>query len=308
MEITEVTRIIRRMRGGSQSCLVEDERGRFLVAKLNGNPQGSRTLINECIGNSLMTKLGISTPRLFLLRLPAELRSNPELSFMVGRDTWSPHEGLHLGSECPINPNEEAIFDFLPSTLLPTGGNITEFGSALVLDKWLNQTDRRQAIFVRDRQSKHSLFRAYFIDNGFAFSGSEWRLDDRETKPVMHSQLATLFDLNRVFEETIEKIESITQHELVATLKQIPDCWFSKWDRDELDKLLLALFRRRARLRELMRLPEVAGPPSAEVEVGNPGLSWRLIAGPSPRLTSSVRRSGNLSQRQTISLKRSEPS
>ena len=46
--------------------------------------------------------------------------------------------------------------------------------------------------------------------------------------------------------------------------------------------------KRMAGLRELMRLPEVAGLPGAEVEVGNPGLNWRLTAGLSPGLTSSV--------------------
>jgi hypothetical protein len=50
-----------------------------------------------------------------------------------------------LGSECPVNPENTAIFDFLPAKLLPQVVNLPDFAKAFVLDKWPYQTDRRQA-------------------------------------------------------------------------------------------------------------------------------------------------------------------
>jgi hypothetical protein len=45
----KITSLIRRMCGGSQAQLVQGDDGHSYVCKFVGNPQGTRTLINEWI-------------------------------------------------------------------------------------------------------------------------------------------------------------------------------------------------------------------------------------------------------------------
>src|SRR3954470_380979 len=68
-EPVEIIQTIRRMRGNSQAHLVEGSDGHFYVAKFMGNPQGTRTLINEWFTHQLFRQFGISTPSLRVLRL-----------------------------------------------------------------------------------------------------------------------------------------------------------------------------------------------------------------------------------------------
>src|SRR5450631_2995809 len=79
-----ISKVIRRLRGGSQAHMVECEDGRFYVAKFSGNPQGNRTLINEWIVSHVMSHLGVSTPGLRVLCMSASVRESGDLYFSVG--------------------------------------------------------------------------------------------------------------------------------------------------------------------------------------------------------------------------------
>jgi hypothetical protein len=242
------------MRGDSQARLVEGEDGRFYVAKLAGNPQGNRTLVNEWIVQSIMTVLGISTPPLRLLRLPDRLRDET-LCFEVS-DKKMPVEGeWHLGSLCPINPETKAIFDFLPQRFLKSVSNLDDFAKVFVLDRWLYQLDQRQAIFVRERGTQRGqlTFRAYFVDHGMAFAGSAWDL--REA--IGHGLYAdrnvySLINMSDVCNETASQIERLTEKEVFSPLATLPECWLSAGEKSELNGLLGKLFTSRSRLRRLV--------------------------------------------------------
>ena len=147
-EVVGINRIVRCMRGGSQSQLIQGHDGRFYVAKFRGNPQGNRTLINEFVATNLLHRLGISTPPLTLLAYDP-CSSQKAVSFRIGNDADPIVLGLHLGSLCPVDPNKQAIYDFLPRKLLEKTVNLEDFAGILVADTFLNQMDRRQAIFVR---------------------------------------------------------------------------------------------------------------------------------------------------------------
>ena len=158
-EPIEIRSVIRRMRGGSQAQLIEAADGRHYVVKFVGNPQGTRTLINEWIAYTALHRLGVSTPPLRILRLTdAVIAKTANLDFHAGSRQSPIEAGFHLGSLCPVNPEQIAIFDFLPEKLIGHIVNLTDFAKALVIDKLLGQIDQRQAVFTRER-SLGGLFR-----------------------------------------------------------------------------------------------------------------------------------------------------
>src|SRR3954447_19037736 len=134
-QAVRITRVIRRMRGGSQAQLVQGDDGQYYVAKFTGNPQGTRTLINEWITAQLLRKLNVSTPPLVVLQLKDELVESAEgLYFTVGDRRIRIGAGLHLGSLCPVDPVATAILDFLPQHLIHKVVNLADFAKLLVLD------------------------------------------------------------------------------------------------------------------------------------------------------------------------------
>lgn len=250
----EIKRIIRPVRGGSQARLVEGADGRFYIGKFAGNPQGNRTLVNEWITGSIMAELGISTAPLRILRLPAALR-NEEFSFAVG-DRKLPVEGeWHLGSLCPVNPETKVIFDFLPRRLLERVVNLNDFAKAFVFDQWCYQLDQRQAVFVRERGSAEGQIRlrAYCIDHGMAFAGSSWELHEAIGHGLYIDQsVYSLVNMPKICEETVSRIEALTEGQIFASLATLPDCWLSFGDVELLNGLLKTLCKNRCGLRRVI--------------------------------------------------------
>jgi hypothetical protein len=253
-EIIAVRQILRRMRGGSQAFLVEGEDDQFYIAKFAGNPQGDRTLINEWIVHRLFLQLGSSTPFLRVLRLTRDTKQIEHLYFETGT-RYPQIEGLfHLGSQCPVNPTTTAIYDFLPRRLLSKVVNLADFGTAFVVDKWLAQTDNRQAIFVRERASSNNLeLRLYLIDHGMSFAGKQWETPDSALYGLyIDRSVYSTVDMNAACEEALSRIDTLKEADLYAAAQDIPSCWFSESDYDLLAKLFAVLERRRNRLQSIV--------------------------------------------------------
>jgi len=252
--MVEIKRIIRRVRGGSQAHLVEGEDGRYYIAKFAGNPQGNRTLVNEWVAQSIVKLLGISTPPLCLLRLPDSLRDEM-LYFEVGNKRVPVRGHWHLGSLCPVDPQTKTLFDFLPERFLRNITNLDDFARIAVADQWLHQTDKRQAVFVREHVPEASpvRMRAYFIDHGRAFDGSFWKL--RETSGhgcYMDRTIYALIDMPNICSETVSHIESISEREILSSVTTLPESWLSAGDSDALNRLLMKLHKNRLRLRRVV--------------------------------------------------------
>jgi hypothetical protein len=241
------------MRGGSQSWLVLGDDNFWYVAKLAGNPQGNRTIINECFAGQVLKQLGISTPNLRVLWLPQEI-TNEALYFQVGTKRLAPQGRLHLGSQSPVNPETTMILDFLPCKLLPRVTNLTEFAAMLVFDKWVAQTDGRQAIFVRDRSLVRDIgFRAYFIDHGMILGGDRWELRDAPVDGIyFRREVYSYMDLQVLVEESICRLETISEASLLCTLEGIPSAWFDKGDRESFVILLGKLHQRQSKMRSII--------------------------------------------------------
>jgi hypothetical protein len=251
-QVVRIERLVRRMRGGSQSYLIQGHNGEFYVAKFMGNPQGNRTLINEWISTQLLAKIGVSTPSLAFLAYDASTVTETPF-FTIGTREIPVVNGLHLGSLCPVNPDKQAIFDFLPHKLLQKTVNLEDFAAMLVMDTFLGQADRRQAIFVRARSGKELSFRAYFIDHGMVFGGSSWHFQNSKTDHfyfdrVIYSTIA----IDSLCERTLEQIETFTDTDLNDAATGLPPAWFASGDRDALVSLYSSLKIRKARLRSLI--------------------------------------------------------
>jgi hypothetical protein len=242
------------MRGGSQARLVEGRDGRFYVAKFAGNPQGNRTLANEWITGFILAQLGISTPPLRVLRLPAALR-NEELCFAVGNKRIPIDSEWHLGSLCPVNPETKVIFDVLPRSLMGRVINLHDLAKAFVVDRWLYQLDQRQAIFVREPGAAGgpTRLRAHLIDHGMAFGGAAWELREATGHGLYFDRAVySLVKMPEICEETVLQIKSLEESRVFAAIANLPDCWLSSGDSEAFNRLLAKLYMNRSGLRRVV--------------------------------------------------------
>ena len=179
------TRFLRKMRGGAQAHLLATDApgpAPFYVTKFTNNPQHRRILVNEWLGAHLLAALGIATPRVAVITVsPAFLAASPEVYLETGSARAPVPPGWHLGSQFPGDPLTEAVYDYLPDSLLPSVANHPDFLGVLAFDKWCGNADARQAIFLRrrlrdwlpqsDPSSPKKGFIAQMIDHGYLFDG-----------------------------------------------------------------------------------------------------------------------------------------
>ncbi len=251
----KISRIIRRLSGGSQAQLVQGDDGDFYATKFASNPQGNRTLVNECVAHSLLSFMSVSMPPLRILELSSTLPLHDDLNFVMGSRRVEPEGVLHLGSQCPVDPKKTAIFDFLPDRLLSNVHNLAEYATMYVFDQWLGQADRRQAIFLRDRSvTAGPNLKAYFIDHGQAFNGAHWELREMPNSGLaFQSRIYSMLDMSTLVENAIGQIERLEEETLFATMEGVPSSWFAPGDRECLHALLVKLQRRQANLRSIIQ-------------------------------------------------------
>ena len=248
-EAIPITRVIRRMRGQSQAYLVSAQDGRYYVAKFQDNPAGTRTLINEWIAHHMLDQLGVSTPALCILNLSDAVRAESNLTFHFTNCEVPVKSGLHLGSLCPVDPDKEAIFDFLPNRLLPNVVNLGDFASTLVLDIYVGQTDKRQVIFTRDRTAGMGAFCAHMIDHGNSFGGSAWQIWTPQWRVSPRDRdLYGAIDTRSICARAVNVLLRITQDELWQVAQEIPRAWISDHDCKPFDHLISSLVRKQSSL------------------------------------------------------------
>lgn len=238
------------MRGGAQSLLVRDPAGNAFVAKCVGNPQGTRTLINEWIVSRLLRHLRLSTPAVTALKIERGIPGDHLLEFAMGNRKVPIASGVHLGSACPVDPEKKAIFDFLPRRLLHNVVNLPDILLSFAFDKWVHQMDSRQAIFIRERSTSHDVkFRAYLIDHGLSFGGSRWEISDG-TLGGLHADRSIY--KNPTFERecyaAVERIQQLPEEAFSVEQQEIPPEWLAAGDSNELARLLEVLCGRRNKL------------------------------------------------------------
>lgn len=249
-------RLIRKMRGGAQAHLIEAADGHCYVVKFRNNPQHRRILVNELVANTLLEYLEIATPPVAVVEFTPEfLAANPETAITLGSRREPAPPGVHFGSRYPGDPERLAIYDYLPDALLDRVANRRDFLGVLAFDKWAGNADARQAIFYRARltnRGAEAAFVAQMMDNGFLFDGPHWRFTDSPLqglyfRPAVYREVTSLDD----FQPWLDRIHHLPDAVLDAALKRVPPDWIAG-DGDDLENLLLRLWRRRTRLDDLI--------------------------------------------------------
>lgn len=256
-------RLIRKMRGGAQSHLIEGADGHHYVVKFLNNPQHRRILINEWLSGVLLRHLQIHTPEVVLFSISeAFIEENPELYMIRGSSRERPLPGLHFGSRVAVNPDRTAIYDFLPDTLLGKIENRADFLGAAVFDKWVCNSDSRQAVFFRARAKKwtplkgdapaRTGFFAQMIDHGFAFNGPHWAYPDSPGYGVYFR--ASVYDEVQSldsFQPWLDMVRHFPLEVIDQAWKEVPQAWL-EGDEGELEGLLEQLLKRRGKVEHLI--------------------------------------------------------
>jgi hypothetical protein len=252
-----IKRVLRKMRGGSQPYLIEGEDGQFYVAKFRGNPQGTRTLVNEWITSHLIKQIGILSPPISFLRLPQQLTDSSDLHFCFGHRCVPIQSGVHLGSLCPVNPERIAIYDVLPPSLFGYIENISDFAFAFVFDRWVGQQDTRQAVFVSASVDSPELrFLAFMIDHGFSFGGDAWAFLNTSRAVCSSSMLRPpglyfdrrvyrLLEMRPLCHEAINRIRQIPRDEVLNLLTPELLEWLDIHGSNKIENMLVTLDQRK---------------------------------------------------------------
>lgn len=238
-------RVVRKMRGKSGACLIECDNGFSYVVKLANNPQGGRrSLVNEWIGSTLLTQLGIATPEVAFIQIDDQCIGN----------NGSLQPGVHFGSRYP-GASQTTVWDLFPARLLPKVSNYHHFAGALMVDQWTANADTRQAVFFRQAANgtEPGLLVAQMIDNGSMFGGHDWVLPESAAACTHDPIAAHRFDFAMCdFEPWLSALEKLSPEVVDAAVAKLPENWLSPGDEPLLRNLLAQLWKRQEQVPAIM--------------------------------------------------------
>lgn len=245
---------LRALRGGSRAQLIEADDGHFYAVKFMNNPQGRRILVNELVGSLLLRTLGIEAAMPAIISVDAEfLRDYPDLSVTVGSERGPLQPGVHYGARYPVAPDDTAIYDFLPDSLLSDVINRNHFLAVLVADKWLGNCDGRQSVFFRARVNPTTAtarlstvnWVAVMIDHGFAFGGSDWVFRESAAQGIYARR--SVYGCNPTVQDlqpTLSALMDLSRDTLDEAFFEIPPDWLAGEELEAI-RLLGKLYDRR---------------------------------------------------------------
>jgi HipA-like protein len=233
--------------------------GGYYVTKFQNNPQHLRILANEMLATRLAARMGIAVPQVDVVEVRpvlVDLTFDLVIQTPAGRVPCS--AGKQFGSKFPGHPSQTTVYDFLSDDQFHRVTNMNDFLGIFVLDKWTCNTDRRQAIFIRQTSDRDDglpeySFQAMMIDQGFCFDGGNWNFPD--------APLRSLYANRRVYESVVgietfdpwlDRIENeFTLSALYEEANRVPPEWYSE-DEEAWKRLIEHLYLRRTRVRELI--------------------------------------------------------
>jgi hypothetical protein len=242
---------VRRMRGGSQAHLMRCSDQNFYVVKFRNNPQHQRVLANEMLATLLARIAGLPAPEPVLVEVSDSLvQHTPELNIELASGRIPCQSGLQYGSRYAVNPLEGQVFDHLPVAILGRVRNLEMFAGILAMDKWMCNSDSRQAAFWRLlRQRTYS---ATFIDQGNCFNGGEWNFPDAPLRGVYEQNEVYANVLGwESFEPWLSRIEDMGCEAISGAAAEIPPEWYG-CNSCALDALVRMLLERRLLIRRLL--------------------------------------------------------
>ena len=257
------------MRGGAQAHLLEGGDGYFYVTKFRDNPQHIRILVNEWIAARLLEYLRIAAPKVAIVELDEPfLARERDVKIRLSTREIPVSAGWHFGSRFPGNPDRDAVYDYLPDSLLAQVQNLRHFLGVFVFDKWTGNSDSRQSIFVRQRIREWlddpevvpsnvsplaKGFVALMIDHGYAFDGPHWEFADSPLqgfyfRPMVYRSVRNLND----FEPWLTRIREAPAELFDGILRDVPRQWLPEGDDEPVERLIEQLYRRRKLVADLI--------------------------------------------------------
>jgi len=243
---------LRKLRGGSQSHLLQASDGACYVTKFQNNPQHIRVLANEMLATRLGLALGLPMPRVETLEVSDWLiRQSEALHIDLAGRNLPCQGGRQLASLYADQQNSGLTQDYLPTSLMETVVNIQDFARVVVLDKWTCNCDGRQSVFSR-KTNRSRRYCATFIDQGYCFNAGEWSFPDCPLRGV-YSNNNVYKDARgwEAFEPALSRAEHMDANDIWRLAADIPEEWY-EWDKDGLNRLVEALYRRRSIIRWLI--------------------------------------------------------
>jgi hypothetical protein len=257
-------KLIRKMRGGAQSHLIEADDGKFYIVKFQNNPQHRRILVNEWLASRFLEYLQIAVPPTTIVNLSEQfLNENPDVHIQLGTKRSPVAAGWHFGSCFPGDPATVAVYDFVPDALLLKVENLDEFLGILAFDKWTANADARQSIFLRARlrdfarsSAEHPLrtgFVALMMDHGYVFNGPHWDYPDSPLqglyfRPMVYQKVRGWDD----FQPWLDRIIHFPEDVVDDAYRSLPPEWVAD-DGDLLEAMLENLMKRRKRVPDLIK-------------------------------------------------------
>lgn len=242
---------VRRMRGGSQSHLMRASDGNLYVVKFQNNPQHVRVLANEVIVTRLAEIAGLPVPACELIEVSEWIIQNtPDLHIQVGSQRIPCTAGLAYGSRYALSPAEGQVLDWIPLSMVDRVRNLDEFSGMLAFDKWVCNSDSRQAVFIR--HAREGKYKAVFIDHGYCFNAAEWTFPDAPVRGAYAwNEVYAGVTGWESFEPWLSRLEEMNEDLIAGCGNIVPPGWYES-DNEALEKLLASLIKRRSRIRELI--------------------------------------------------------
>lgn len=242
---------VKRMRGGAQAHLMRAADGHFYVVKFQNNPQHVRVLANELLATRLGEYAGLPLPPVEIIEVSEWLVENtPDLRVKSGETEVLCRPGLQFGARYVCHPADGQVFDYLPESMLEQVKNREAFAGMLVLDKWLGNTDGRQAVFWRKHGERK--YKATFIDQGYCFNAGAWNFPDL----ALHGVYYRNYVYSQVqgwesFEPWLSRIEKFSPKTIREIAGDIPPEWCGH-DWEALQGLVEIIVERRSKVRNLI--------------------------------------------------------
>jgi hypothetical protein len=226
--VLSAIRHIRKMRGSSQSTLVQCDDGRYYIVKFTGNPQGANVLANEFLGGAIAGSVGLPVPESRVIYVSDTfIDDNPDAWFETPSGMRRPDSGMHHGSRLigePSGPNRPT--DYIRRSSLHAITNRSAFLGMYITDVWANHQDNRQAILVGnpvDRTQK-----AFFIDHGHMFGGPDGLFQER-AGVACHLERSVYSDLwiPEMVGQWISHFENTVPEILSSAISITPPEWYN---------------------------------------------------------------------------------
>jgi HipA-like kinase len=243
---------IRRMRGGSQSQLMRCSDGNYYVVKFQNNPQHRRVLVNEFLGTSLASLLGLPTAPTAIIEVRQDLiRFTPDLCIELPHSRIPCQSGPQFGSLYIGDPHHLSLADCSSEKNIFGASNLADFVGMLVFDLWTSNSDARQVIVRRPNVGVPH--RIWMIDQGFCFNAGEWTFPDTPRRYMyLHKAVYEYVQGIESFEPWLDWLEStIGMRVLLKVAQDIPPEWY-EYDSSALKSFLRELNSRRTVVRNLL--------------------------------------------------------